>query len=142
MVPGTLTGELSGLAGLPRNATVVVERAAVLWYLCEEAMSRLGAEHPELARTFTALVLKGAYCHLSAGLRKALIDLVWGQLRNWISIVCSPRWRRGNEQRPRMLCRTRNEGMKKRNRKLKVAWLGQSHIFIGLSLLSFLDQWV
>ena len=64
MVPGTLAGELSGLAGLPRNATVVVERAAVLWYLSEEALGRLQAEHPELARTFTALVLKGSYCHI------------------------------------------------------------------------------
>ncbi|KAF8495887.1 sulfate transporter family-domain-containing protein [Russula emetica] len=60
MVPGTLAGELSGLAGLPRNATVIVERAAVLWYLDGEALGRLQAEHPELARTFTALVLKAA----------------------------------------------------------------------------------
>ncbi|KAH9989296.1 sulfate transporter family-domain-containing protein [Russula vinacea] len=60
MVPGTLAGELSGLAGLPRNATVVAERAAVLWYLSEEALGRLGVENPELARTFTALVLKAA----------------------------------------------------------------------------------
>jgi sulfate permease, SulP family len=62
MVPGTLAGELSGLAGLPRNATVIVERAAVLWYLGGEALGRLEAEYPELARTFTALVLKGVSC--------------------------------------------------------------------------------
>jgi SulP family sulfate permease len=30
MVPGTLAGELSGLAGLTRNVTVVAERPAVL----------------------------------------------------------------------------------------------------------------
>jgi SulP family sulfate permease len=59
MVPGTLAGELSGLAGLARNATVVVERTAVLWRLDGEALRRLEAERPELARTFTALVLKG-----------------------------------------------------------------------------------
>jgi SulP family sulfate permease len=64
MVPGTLAGELSGLAGLPRNATVVVERAAVLWYLGEGALGRLEVENPGLARTFTALVLKGACCHI------------------------------------------------------------------------------
>ena len=64
MVPGTLAGELSGIARLPRNATVVVERAAVLWYLGEEALGRLEAEYPELARMFTALVLKGGYCHV------------------------------------------------------------------------------
>lgn len=64
MVPGTLAGELSGLAGLPRNATVTVERAGVLWYLSGEALGRLQAEYPELARTFTALVLKGACCHI------------------------------------------------------------------------------
>ncbi|KAH9994309.1 sulfate transporter family-domain-containing protein [Russula compacta] len=60
MVPGTLAGELSGLAGLARNATVVVERTAVLWRLGADALRRLEEEHPELARTFTALVLKAA----------------------------------------------------------------------------------
>lgn len=46
-VPETLTGELFGLAGLPRNASVVMERAAVPWYLGEEASgreSRIGTE--------------------------------------------------------------------------------------------------
>jgi sulfate permease, SulP family len=60
MVPGTLAGELSGLAGLARNATVVAERPAVLWRLGVDALRRLETERPELARTFTALVLKGA----------------------------------------------------------------------------------
>ncbi|KAI0247014.1 sulfate transporter family-domain-containing protein [Lactifluus subvellereus] len=60
MVPGTLAGELSGLAGLARNATVVAERPAVLWRLGADALRRLEAERPELARTFTALVLKAA----------------------------------------------------------------------------------
>jgi hypothetical protein len=63
MVPGTLAGELSGLAGLARNATVVVERDAVLWRLDADALRRLEVERPELARTFTALVLKGACGH-------------------------------------------------------------------------------
>lgn len=75
MVPGTLTGELSGLAGLSRNATVIVERAGVLWYLSGEALGRLEAEYPELARTFTALVLKGACCHDFVGERKMLIGV-------------------------------------------------------------------
>jgi len=60
MVPGTLAGELSGLAGLARNATVVVERSAVLWRLGADALRRLEAQRPELARSFTALVLKAA----------------------------------------------------------------------------------
>jgi len=60
MVPGTLAGELSGLAGLARNATVVVERTAVLWRLGADALHRLESERPELARTFTTLVLKAA----------------------------------------------------------------------------------
>jgi SulP family sulfate permease len=59
MVPGTLAGELSGLAGLARNATVVAERPAVVWRLSTDALRRLEAEQPELARGFTALVLKG-----------------------------------------------------------------------------------
>ncbi|KAI0300605.1 sulfate transporter family-domain-containing protein [Multifurca ochricompacta] len=60
MVPGTLAGELSGLSGLARNATVVAERPAVLWRLGADALRRLETERPDLARTFTALVLKAA----------------------------------------------------------------------------------
>ena len=60
MVQGTLAGELSGLAGLARNATVVVEQTAVLWRLDGDALRRLEVERPELAQSFTALVLKGA----------------------------------------------------------------------------------
>src|ERR1700736_4087475 len=59
MVPGTLAGELSALSGLPRNATVVVEREAVLWKLSTENMRRLEIDDPALARTFVQLVLKG-----------------------------------------------------------------------------------
>lgn len=59
MVPGTLAGELSGLAGLARNATVVAERPAVLWRLSTVSLRKLEVESPDLARDFTALVLKG-----------------------------------------------------------------------------------
>jgi SulP family sulfate permease len=60
MVPGTLGGELSALTGLPRNATVVVEREAVLWKLSTANMRRLETDDPALARTFVQLVLKAA----------------------------------------------------------------------------------
>ncbi|TFK51603.1 hypothetical protein OE88DRAFT_1629548 [Heliocybe sulcata] len=60
MVPGTLAGELSALSGEPRNATVVVERQAVLWKLSTENLRRLEAEDPHLASSFTKLVLKAA----------------------------------------------------------------------------------
>ncbi|KAJ7086439.1 sulfate transporter family-domain-containing protein [Mycena belliarum] len=60
MVPGTLAGELSALANLPRNASVVVERPAVLWKLSIENLRRLEEGEPELARKFTQLVLKSA----------------------------------------------------------------------------------
>ena len=66
MVPGTLAGELSGLAGLARNATVVAERPAVLWRLSADALRRLEVERPELAREFTALVLKGVWYFVRA----------------------------------------------------------------------------
>lgn len=59
MVPGTIAGELSALSGLERNATCVVERAAVLWKLSTENLTRLEEEQPELARAFTRLILKG-----------------------------------------------------------------------------------
>ncbi|KZP23932.1 hypothetical protein FIBSPDRAFT_736539 [Athelia psychrophila] len=60
MVPGALAGELSALAGLPRNATVAVERQAVLWKLSTESMQRLENENPEMSRIFIQLVLKAA----------------------------------------------------------------------------------
>ncbi|KAJ3968036.1 sulfate transporter family-domain-containing protein [Lentinula raphanica] len=60
MVPGTLAGELSALSDLPRNATVVVERPAVLWKLSTENLRRLELEEPNLARMFTHMVLKSA----------------------------------------------------------------------------------
>ncbi|KAJ7119614.1 sulfate transporter family-domain-containing protein [Mycena epipterygia] len=60
MVPGTLAGELSALSNLPRNASVVVERSAVLWKLSIEDLRRLENADPVLARIFTQLVLKAA----------------------------------------------------------------------------------
>ncbi|KAJ7186860.1 sulfate transporter family-domain-containing protein [Mycena filopes] len=60
MVAGTLAGELSALANLPRNASVVVEHPAVLWKLSLDALRRLQDEEPVLARKFTQLVLKAA----------------------------------------------------------------------------------
>ncbi|CDO73882.1 hypothetical protein BN946_scf185016.g39 [Trametes cinnabarina] len=60
MVPGTIAGELSALSGLERNATCVVERAAVVWKLNVEDLARLEEDHPDLARAFTRLVLKVA----------------------------------------------------------------------------------
>ncbi|KAJ7117895.1 sulfate transporter family-domain-containing protein [Mycena crocata] len=60
MVPGTLAGELSALASLPRNASVVIERPAVLWKLSIQNLRRLEDEEPVLARKFTQLVLKAA----------------------------------------------------------------------------------
>nr|VWO99297.1 Fe(2+) transporter 3 [Ganoderma boninense] len=60
MVPGTIAGELSMLSGLERNATCVVERAAVLWKLSAESLAQLQQRNPELARAFTKLILKVA----------------------------------------------------------------------------------
>src|SRR5882762_657978 len=57
MVPGTLAGELSALTGLSRNATVVVERQAVLWKLSADSLRRLEVDDTALARTFVQLVL-------------------------------------------------------------------------------------
>lgn len=59
MVPGTIAGELSALSELPRNATCVVERNAVVWKLSTEGMRKLEREEPELARMFMQMVLKG-----------------------------------------------------------------------------------
>lgn len=63
MVPGTLAGELTGLSGLERNATVLVERDAVVWKLSRERLKALEQERPELAQIFTKLVMRGKQCH-------------------------------------------------------------------------------
>jgi SulP family sulfate permease len=59
MVPGTLAGELSCISVMPRNATAVVERQAVLWKLTLENLKKMETEHPSLARIFLTMVLKG-----------------------------------------------------------------------------------
>lgn len=59
MVPGTLAGELTGLSGLERNATVLVERDAVVWKLSREKLKVLERERPDLARVLTRLVMRG-----------------------------------------------------------------------------------
>lgn len=59
MIPGTLAGELSAMSNLPRNATAVVERPAVLWKLTTQNMRRLESEEPALSRLFMHLILKG-----------------------------------------------------------------------------------
>ena len=60
MVAGTLAGELTGLAGMPRNADVVAEQASVLWRLSNEDWDLFKNERPTLAHRFVELVLKGA----------------------------------------------------------------------------------
>jgi len=60
MVAGTVAGELSAISGTTRNATVVVERDAVLWRLGMDDLQRLEIEHPTSARLFIRLILKTA----------------------------------------------------------------------------------
>jgi len=59
MVAGTLAGELTGLAGMPRNADVMAEKASVLWRLSNEDWALFKTEQPTLAHRFVELVLKG-----------------------------------------------------------------------------------
>ncbi|GJJ14251.1 hypothetical protein Clacol_008515 [Clathrus columnatus] len=58
MVAGTVAGELSAISGTTRNATVVVERDAVLWRLSTDDLRRMETEKPDLARAFIRLILK------------------------------------------------------------------------------------
>ncbi|KAF8530074.1 sulfate transporter family-domain-containing protein [Hysterangium stoloniferum] len=60
MVAGTLAGELSSISGMARNATVIVERDAILWRLGMDDLQRLEHENPNLARAFIKLILKSA----------------------------------------------------------------------------------
>jgi sulfate permease, SulP family len=61
MVPGTLAGELSAIAGEPRNATVVADTDAVVWRLSPEAMRELEESEPEMMKAFVKMVLKGEF---------------------------------------------------------------------------------
>jgi len=45
---------------LDRNATVLVERDAVVWKLSREKLKVLEREQPDLARVFTRLVMRAA----------------------------------------------------------------------------------
>ncbi|KZV70927.1 hypothetical protein PENSPDRAFT_578682 [Peniophora sp. CONT] len=60
MVPGTLAGELSALCGGERNASVVVERDAVVWRLGVNELRRMEVEEHEMASEFMRLVLSAA----------------------------------------------------------------------------------
>ena len=59
MVGGTLAGELTGLAGMPRNADMVTEKPSVVWKLSNENWALFKKEQPTLAHRFVELVLKG-----------------------------------------------------------------------------------
>jgi sulfate permease, SulP family len=61
MVSGTLAGELSGLANMPRNTTVVAENTSIVWKLDKAHWARFKEEQPGLAHRFIELVLKGSY---------------------------------------------------------------------------------
>jgi len=67
MVAGTIAGELSTLSDSPRNCTVVVEQAGVLWKLSKANLHRLQIEQPELARVFIQFVLKGTLPRFGLG---------------------------------------------------------------------------
>ncbi|KAF6756738.1 vacuole protein [Ephemerocybe angulata] len=60
MVAGTLAGEMTAIADCPRNCTVVVGHAAVVWKLSKANLHRLQIEQPELARVFLQFTLKAA----------------------------------------------------------------------------------
>lgn len=64
MVSGTLAGELTGLANMPRNASVVAEKPSVVWKLDKVHWSRFKEEQPSLAHRFVELVLKGVFVDL------------------------------------------------------------------------------
>jgi Cyclic nucleotide-binding domain len=60
-VAGTLSGELTALAGEPRNATVVAERQAVVWKLSVQDLAKLERDHPQDAKLLIKLVLKSKF---------------------------------------------------------------------------------
>ena len=59
MVAGTIAGDLSLLSDTARNASVVVDREAILWRLDQAALESLERDQGEVARRFIQIVLKG-----------------------------------------------------------------------------------
>jgi CRP/FNR family transcriptional regulator, cyclic AMP receptor protein len=54
--PGAIVGELSIIDGLPRSASVVAIRAAVLSFLSRAAFEEFATNHPELYKALVALL--------------------------------------------------------------------------------------
>jgi SulP family sulfate permease len=67
MVPGAIAGELSALAGEPRNATVSVDMEAVVWRLSAGAMGELKEREPSIWEAFVRMVLKCTWSYLRMG---------------------------------------------------------------------------
>ena len=106
MVAGTLAGELSALSESARNATCIVERPAVVWKLGVVALRRMETEHPELARTFTRLLLKGGRAPVFEACVGWLIYLCSMQPQNWITTSCYLLWRRDSSKPLSAMLRT------------------------------------
>lgn len=91
MVAGTIAGDLSTLSGTTRNATAVAERDCVLWKLDLEGLEKLEREHPDVARRFTRIVLKGKWPIAAAGYRSKDCRLT-SSSQLWLkSMMCSTR---------------------------------------------------
>jgi SulP family sulfate permease len=76
MVAGTIAGDLSTLSGTTRNATTVAERDCLLWKMDLDGLVRLEQDHPDVARRFTRIVLKGESTRLSEKHRTTLKAIV------------------------------------------------------------------
>ena len=54
--PGAIVGELSIIDGLPRSATVVAVRAAILSFLSRAAFEDFAKKHPEIYKSLVTLI--------------------------------------------------------------------------------------
>jgi SulP family sulfate permease len=88
MVAGTIAGDLSTLSDTTRNATAVVERDCRLWKMDQEALERLEKDHPDVARTFIRIVLKGQwFLVVSRCQRERLILQRWRKSRRCCRLI-------------------------------------------------------
>jgi len=98
MVAGTLAGELSGVSGTSRNATVVVERDAILWRLGTDDLQRLEEKEPALARDFIRLIIK--CLSISNSDRQTHSAHVLHQPQKWITTRLLPPSQHDNDPGP------------------------------------------
>lgn len=100
MLPGTIAGEMSFLAGVKRNTTVSAERECILWKMTTEDLKALEEnEKPGIARSFRQCILRasaesadGEFVELHLHLSSALGHFRMTSAKRMLLVSISSAW--------------------------------------------------